>query len=116
MVNLTIRIGPDKILNTYRQELRQYKFRLEEMMEMTDCKEGWFHFKIYPKILDGYKEKIMDIIWKSELISILRVLFKLLQFFQFEGNPDDDQHLDELERYCKIGFGIDQDDPTILFE
>lgn len=40
MVNLTIRIGPDKILNTYRQELRQYKFRLEEMMEMTDCKEG----------------------------------------------------------------------------
>ena len=40
MVNLTIHIGPDKILNTYRQELRQYKFRLEEIMEMTDCKEG----------------------------------------------------------------------------
>ena len=40
LVNLTIWVGPDKILNTYQQELRQYKLRLEEMMEMTDCKEG----------------------------------------------------------------------------
>ena len=40
LVNLTICVGPDKILNTYHGELRQHKLRLEEMMEMTDSKEG----------------------------------------------------------------------------
>ena len=37
--HLLIRIGPDDILNLQR-DMRQYKLRLEEMMEMTDCKES----------------------------------------------------------------------------
>ena len=37
--HLSIRTGPD-ILKTFERDMRQYKLRLEEMMEMTDCKEG----------------------------------------------------------------------------
>ena len=62
------------------------------------------------------QEKMLDRILKSELIEILRHLFKLLLFVELAPDQWNDYHLNELERYCKIGFGIDQDDPLVLFE
>ena len=40
MGHLSIRTGPDEISKTYHRDMREYKLRLEAMMEMTDCKEG----------------------------------------------------------------------------
>ena len=37
---LTMRTGPDEMLKTYHRDMREYKLRLEAMMEMTDFKEG----------------------------------------------------------------------------
>ena len=59
---------------------------------------------------------MLDRIWKSELIEILRRLFKLLHLVELAPNKWNDYHFDELDRYCKIGFRLDRDDPLVLFE
>ena len=59
---------------------------------------------------------MLDRILKSELLEILFHLFKLLRLVEIAPDQWNDYHLNELERYCKIGFGIDQDDPLVLFE
>ena len=59
---------------------------------------------------------MLDRIRKSELIEILRHLFQLLHLVELAPNQWNDYHFDELDRYCKIGFGLDRNDPLVLFE
>ena len=62
---------------------------------------------------------MIEIDIKSELIEILRQLFevtKLLNISKLGRNYSKDSHVDTLNRYCQIGFGIKQDEPIFLHQ
>ena len=53
---------------------------------------------------------------KAELTEILRSLFQLLHLFELAKSHWKDSHMDALNRYCRIGFGIDKDEPLFLYQ
>ena len=94
----------DRVLILHRQELMEYKIKLEELLEETDIKEQSI---------------------KKDFLMLLKINFPILTAFKEEQTYTmhlllDVEHLlsdtgsDDYERYAKMGLKIDPEDPGFL--